>query len=66
MSQENENGSGKKTYGKPQMTRVKLIAEEAVFAGCKTDSSGNASGGSGRCYSTGPYGGQTNCNELRS
>ena len=65
MSHDIENGQGKKPYHKPEMIRVKLYAEEAVFAGCKTEASGAASGGSGRCYDVN-YGVRTNCNEQRS
>lgn len=65
MSPENDNGSRKRSYSKPQMTRVKLVAEEAVFAGCKTYDSGSASGASGRCNGGG-WGGTTPCDEMRS
>jgi hypothetical protein len=57
----------KRPYIKPEMCEVKLIAEEAVFAGCKTATAGprTASGGqTGVCQ--GGYYGNTPCDTLAS
>lgn len=68
MSLKNEGGSAKRPYSKPEMTRVKLMTEEAVFAGCKTDQSGGISGpgGSNRCQQWAWWGRWENCNQLLS
>jgi len=52
----------KRPYIKPEMCEVKLIAEEAVFMGCKTETAGprSNSGGTDVCY-RGAWGGQENC-----
>ena len=67
MSLKKDGDLAKRPYSKPQMTRVKLVTEEAVFAGCKTDQAGGISGpgGSNRCQQRQWYG-WADCSQLLS
>lgn len=61
--------NGKRPYSKPEMFEVKLVAEEALFSGCKTQDTGgprSADGGDTQCRAQGTYGGWTNCSTLGS
>jgi hypothetical protein len=42
-------GAPKRPYRKPQVTRVKLRAEEAVLGACKTGSGGVSGPGQPKC-----------------
>lgn len=48
MPDENQNDGRKRPYAKPEMTRVLLVTEEAVFAGCKSTTL-SGPGYSGKC-----------------
>ena len=51
MDQEKEVNQEKKVYKKPIITKVELIAEEAVLSACKEGNLSDTTGGCGLMYS---------------
>ena len=50
MDQEKEVNQEKKVYQKPIITKVELIAEEAVLSACKEGNLGDTTAGCGLMY----------------
>lgn len=53
MEERKKKESAKKPYVQPKIVKVKLLAEEAILAGCKVSDSGSAQGGPITCNNAG-------------